>query len=123
MRGRRGVERCGKIAMPALCSADRWCWRDPRPAGNDYDHVYASAADNVWLIGQHGTVLQWDGVTWRAHHPPVLAGAVHVRVAEALPRVAAPMTGAPGVVAGVTGFDGADALPVPTALTADTWKV
>src|SRR5262249_18885358 len=24
-------------AMPAQCSADHWCWRDPRPTGNDYD--------------------------------------------------------------------------------------
>lgn len=61
-------------AMPATCSADHWCWRDPRPAGNDYDHVYATSHDNVWLTGQHGTVLQWDGVAWHAHHPPVLEG-------------------------------------------------
>jgi hypothetical protein len=61
-------------AMPAQCSADHWCWRDPKPTGNDYDHVYATSDDNIWLIGQHGTVLQWDGAAWRAHHPAVLAG-------------------------------------------------
>lgn len=61
-------------ALPARCSADRWCWRDPMPTGNDYDHVFGTASDNIWLIGQHGTVLQWDGAAWHAHHPPVLAG-------------------------------------------------
>src|SRR5258705_473809 len=61
-------------AMPAQCSADHWCWRDPKPVGNDYDHVYATSDDNIWLIGQHGTVLQWDGAAWRTHHPAVLPG-------------------------------------------------
>lgn len=61
-------------AMPAQCSADHWCWRDPRPTGNDYDHVFATASDNIWLIGQHGTVLQWDGAVWHTHLPAVLPG-------------------------------------------------
>lgn len=61
-------------AMPAQCSADHWCWRDPQPTGNDYDHVYATSNDNIWLIGQHGTVLQWDGATWHPHQPAVLPG-------------------------------------------------
>jgi hypothetical protein len=30
--------------------------------------------------------------------------------------------GAPGVVAGVTVFDSAEAVPVPMALIADTWN-
>jgi hypothetical protein len=61
-------------ALPATCTADHWCWRTPRPAGNDYDRVYATAADNLWLLGQHGTVMQWDGHAWTTHHPPVPAG-------------------------------------------------
>src|SRR4249920_692076 len=43
------------LALPATCSPDRWCWRLPKPAGNDYQRVYSTAADNVWLLGQHGT--------------------------------------------------------------------
>ena len=61
-------------ALPATCSIDRWCWRRPTPAGNDYGRVYATAPDNLWLTGQHGTVLAWDGHVWTAHHPPVPAG-------------------------------------------------
>ena len=56
-------------ALPASCTGDHWCWQSPAPAGNDYGHVYATAPDNVWLIGQHGVVMQWDGAAWRLHHP------------------------------------------------------
>ena len=55
--------------------------------------------------------------------PPLLAGAVKVTLAWALPAVAVPMVGAPGVVAGVTLFDAAEAAPVPTALVAVTVNV
>jgi hypothetical protein len=55
--------------------------------------------------------------------PPLLAGAVKVTVAWALPAVAAPIVGAPGTVAGVTLFEAAEAGPVPTPLVAVTVKV
>jgi hypothetical protein len=55
--------------------------------------------------------------------PPLLAGAVQLTVAEALPRTAVPMVGAPGATAaGVTALDKADAAPVPIALIALTWN-
>ena len=52
--------------------------------------------------------------------PPLLAGAVKVTVACALPAVAVPIVGAPGTVAGVTVLDADDEGPVPTALVAVT---
>ena len=57
--------------------------------------------------------------------PPLLAGAVHRTVAEALPAVAVPIAGAPGAstAAGVTVFDTAESAPWPTALIARTRKV
>ena len=55
--------------------------------------------------------------------PPLLAGAVKVTLAWALPPVAVPIVGAPGTVAGVTLFDAAEAAPVPTAFVAVTVKV
>jgi len=55
--------------------------------------------------------------------PPSDAGAVQVTVADPLPGVAATPVGAPGVVAGVTGEDAADASPAPTAFMARTVKV
>jgi hypothetical protein len=62
--------------LPASCSDDHWCWRTPAPAGNDYAQVYATAPNNVWLIGQHGVVMQWDGSVWTFHHPAQPSGSV-----------------------------------------------
>jgi len=55
--------------------------------------------------------------------PPLLAGGVKATEACALPALAVPMVGAPGTVAGVTEFDGAEAGPGPTAFVAVTVKV
>jgi len=66
-----------------------------------------------------------NGVTlyWVMTLPP-LAGAVQLTVADPLPAVAVTPVGTPGTVIGkVTGLDGVDAEPVPTALVAATWNV
>ena len=55
--------------------------------------------------------------------PPFEAGAVKLTVACALPAVAVAFVGASGAVAGVTGLEGADDGPVPTALVAVTVNV
>lgn len=55
--------------------------------------------------------------------PPLLAGGVKATVAWALPAVASGAVGAPGTVAGVTLFDGAEAEPVPAVLVALTVNV
>ena len=55
--------------------------------------------------------------------PPLLLGALNVTVASPFPRVAVPMVGASGVVAGVTLFEADEADPVPTAFVAVTVNV
>jgi hypothetical protein len=55
--------------------------------------------------------------------PPVLVGAVQFTVADALPPVAAPMTGTPGVVAGVTLDEELENAPEPSMLIAATVNV
>ena len=55
--------------------------------------------------------------------PPFEAGAVNATPACVLPATARVIVGAPGSVAGVTLFEGAEASPVPTALVAVTVKV
>src|SRR3954470_3913121 len=55
--------------------------------------------------------------------PPFEAGAVKVTVACALPAVAVPIVGAPGTVAGVTLFEGAEGGLAPMAFVAMTVKV
>src|SRR4051794_5089833 len=55
--------------------------------------------------------------------PPFERGAANVTSACVLPAAAIGSVGAPGRVAGVTLFEGADASPVPTALVAVTVNV
>jgi hypothetical protein len=53
--------------LDAVCSDNQWCWSMPSPSGNDYIKVFSTSPDNVWLIGQHGTVMQWNGSDWKTH--------------------------------------------------------
>ena len=53
----------------------------------------------------------------------MLAGAVKATETVASPRVAVPIVGAPGNVAGVTLFEGDDSLLSPTAFVARTVQV
>ena len=55
--------------------------------------------------------------------PPFDVGAVKDIVACALPAEAVPIVGEPGVVAGVTLLEAAEAAPVPVALVAVTENV
>ena len=55
--------------------------------------------------------------------PPSEAGAVKLTVTCAVTAAANTPVGAPGAVAGVTGFDAADARPVPAAFVAVTVNV
>ena len=55
--------------------------------------------------------------------PPFDAGGVNATSARPLNALAATIVGAPGTVAGVTVFEGAEAGPVPTELVAVTVKV
>ncbi len=55
--------------------------------------------------------------------PPLFAGAVNVTDADPLPRVAVPIVGAPGTVAGTKLFDSADGALEPCAFCAVTVHV
>jgi hypothetical protein len=55
--------------------------------------------------------------------PPLLAGGVNATLALALPAVAVPIVGAPGIVAGVTLLEVDEDAPVPVLLVAVTVNV
>lgn len=49
----------------------------PTPNGNRFNAVHANSADDIWLIGDHSLVLQWNGQTWKQHilpKPPMFIG-------------------------------------------------
>ena len=48
------------------CSSDGWCWRNPLPQGNLLGATWGSDANNVWAVGDSGTILKWNGTAWAA---------------------------------------------------------
>jgi hypothetical protein len=59
-----------------VCSADKWCWRNPLLQGgsawsrvssgttNGLSGVWDSGESEVWAVGSTGTILHWDGSAW-----------------------------------------------------------
>jgi len=59
-----------------VCSADKWCWRNPLLQGgsawsrvssgttNGLSGVWDSGESEVWAVGSTGIILQWDGSAW-----------------------------------------------------------
>lgn len=58
-------------STPTPCPPDGWCMDGLDAMGqaittNHLRSVWARASDDVWAVGDQGTVLHFDGVTWRA---------------------------------------------------------
>src|SRR5438552_18810283 len=49
-----------------VCSSDGWCWSNPLPQGNHLHSAWGSASNDVWAVGEGGTILHWDGRAWSA---------------------------------------------------------
>src|SRR2546425_4492046 len=49
-----------------VCSSDGWCWSNPLPQGNSLYSAWGSASNDVWAVGEGGTILHWDGTAWSA---------------------------------------------------------
>jgi hypothetical protein len=60
--GGGGPNRCGQ----QVCSANGWCWENPYPQGNALHGVWAAASDDIWAVGDVGTVLHFNGRLWTA---------------------------------------------------------
>ncbi|MFO0580102.1 MAG: hypothetical protein U1A78_39515 [Polyangia bacterium] len=54
-----------------FCTDPRWCWDNPLPQGNHLRKVWGTAANNLWAIGDLGTILHWDGTAWTQSQSPV----------------------------------------------------
>ena len=56
------------MSMPGsekICSAGGWCWENPLAQGNNLFGAWGADANNVWAIGQSGTILKGD------YDPPI----------------------------------------------------
>jgi len=47
-----------------ICSADNWCWDNPRPQGHTLNGVWVGSAANIFAVGKYGTILHYDGQYW-----------------------------------------------------------
>lgn len=53
-----------------VCSRDDWCWDGQGPHGNTLYAVAASSPRDIWVAGELGTVLNFDGERWSSRWAP-----------------------------------------------------
>ena len=46
-----------------LCNPGGFCWENPLPQGNDLYRAWGRAKNDVWFVGDYGTLLHWNGST------------------------------------------------------------
>ena len=46
------------------CSVDDFCWALPDPQGNTLRDAWALSRSDVWVVGDYGTILHYDGMGW-----------------------------------------------------------
>jgi len=51
----------GSSSDGATATEARWEWVSPRPAGHTLRGIWGTSASGIWLVGEHGTVLHYDG--------------------------------------------------------------
>jgi hypothetical protein len=72
----------GSARIGPLCTVDRWCWEEPRPQGNSLHGLGGTGPGDVWAVGEHGTVLHFDGAAW-TRHPADTGASLHAVWARA----------------------------------------
>lgn len=49
-----------------VCSSDGFCWEQPLPQGENLRSVWAASEHDAWAVGDNGTLLHYDGVSFHA---------------------------------------------------------
>lgn len=52
------------------CRPDGWCWEQPKPNGASIDSLYGVSPNQVWAVGNGGTILLWNGALWASYDSP-----------------------------------------------------
>lgn len=55
--------------MPVAQAEKGWEWENPTPQGNTLRSVWGSDADNIYAVGDNGTISHFDGSNWNTHNP------------------------------------------------------
>lgn len=48
-----------------VCTKTGWCWENPLPHGRSLRDVWGTSAQDVYAVGEFGTIMHWDGADWR----------------------------------------------------------
>jgi hypothetical protein len=46
------------------CNAAGWCLQHPAPTERDLLGIWGAAANDIWAVGEGGTILHYDGSAW-----------------------------------------------------------
>ena len=47
-----------------VCSTGGFCWQRPIPQGNTLHSLSGVSGRYIWAVGEHGTILHYDGKSW-----------------------------------------------------------
>jgi hypothetical protein len=67
---RPGIGEHGPAALPeparsASTEEPEWTWQNPLPQGNTLNAVWGSGSDDVFAVGDAGTILHYEGGDWK----------------------------------------------------------
>ena len=48
--------------LPTKLCVGSICWEHPLPQGSSLTAVFGTSSDDLWMIGEEGTLLHWNGV-------------------------------------------------------------
>ena len=51
--------------LAGVCEPSGWCWSHPTPQGNSLHSIWGTSANNLYTVGEKGTVLQYNGTSWK----------------------------------------------------------
>jgi hypothetical protein len=58
------------IHPTTVVSSDGWAWQNPLPQGNDLRGISGRSGDDIFAVGEAGTIMHYNGATWT----PMLSG-------------------------------------------------
>lgn len=56
-------------ARRPFCGAEGFCWVHPTPQGNPLRAIWGSGRNDVWAVGDRGTVIHWNGQSFEDRSP------------------------------------------------------
>lgn len=54
------------------CTEDGWCWENRLPHGS-LRSIHGLSTADIWVVGDSGALLHWNGLDWSAHASPSTA--------------------------------------------------